>query len=304
MELLPGRTFKVKTKDYILSLDSAGGDSTHCFLSHAHSDHLVKTSKRVLCSEPTKLISEVRGCSIDRLNSLKGVKLLNSGHILGSNSLLIDDDGESLLYTGDFSTRDRAFMKGFKPVKCDTLVIESTFGKPYFLFPDYKSELKRAEEFVEDNLKKGYLSVLMGYSLGKSQELQYYFKDYRKSVHEKIIPFNKIYRSFGVDLGRSVSAEKADILFTNPMRSNNNYFNALKRKRGLKFAVFSGWNILPNYKERYCADAGFTISDHADFLELINVVKKSEAGTVYVNHGSSESFTEFLKMEGVNAVSL
>ena len=157
---------------------------------------------------------------------------------------------------------------------------------------------------MEDNLKKNYLTVLMGYSLVKSQELQYYFKDYTKSINEKIKPYNKVYEDFGIDLGRSVNTDKADILFTNPMRSNNNYFNALKRRRGLKFAVFSGWNVLPSYKDRFAADAGFTISDHADFLELINVVKKSEARTVYVNHGSSDSFAEFLRMEGINAINL
>lgn len=304
MELISGKHIKVKTKKFLLSLDHASNNSDYSFLSHAHSDHLVKTKNKVLCSEPTEIISELRGCSIKRLESLKGVELLNSGHILGSKSLLLNDNGQRLLFTADFSTKNRGFIKGFKPVKCDTLIIESTFGKPYFLFPDYKSEMRRARDFVEDNMKKNYLTVLMGYSLGKSQELQYFFRDYKKSVQKKIEPYNQVYKDFGVDLGENVSVDEADLLFTTPMKSNNNYFNKLKKKRGLKFAVFSGWNILPSYKNRFLADAGFTISDHADFVELLNVVKKSEAKKIIVHHGDNGDFAEFLRMEGYNAVKL
>ncbi len=304
MKVFGGKTIKVKTKHHLIALDGADELSDYSFLSHAHADHLFKTSKRVVCSDPTRILSHLRGKEITQIKDVKGTKLLNSGHILGSNSLLINEGGEKLLFTGDFTTQTRGFMKGFKPVRCDTLIIESTFGAPYFMFPDYKAEMKKAKDWVDDNRKKGYLSVLMGYALGKSQELQYYFRNYNKAVHQSIKLYNSIYEDYGINLGSETIPENADVLFTTPMKTSNNYFNSIRRLRGLRFAVFSGWNLMPSYKRRFNADAGFTISDHADFKGLLEVVKKSKARTVYVNHGNSETFTNFLRTEGVTAINI
>ncbi|MBN1923511.1 MAG: hypothetical protein JW791_01990 [Nanoarchaeota archaeon] len=304
MNVLAGKTVKIKTKNYTIALDGDCKDTDYSFLSHAHADHLFKTSKKVVCSDPTCIISHLRGKSIVQEKSLNNIELLNSAHILGSKSLLIKEGDERLLFTGDFSTNTRGFMKGFKPVRCDTLIIESTFGSPFFIFPDYEEEMKKAKDWVDDNIRKGYLSVLMGYSLGKSQELQYYFKNYNKSVNENISLYNKIYEDYGISLGSNSLPQNSDLLFTTPMRTNNNYFNSLRRKKGLRFAVFSGWNMIPSYRKRFNADAGFTVSDHADFKGLLEVVKKSKAKTVYVNHGNSETFTNFLRTEGICAINL
>jgi putative mRNA 3-end processing factor len=295
--------FKIKTKDYTISLDCNSCESDFNFLSHSHMDHLFKTNKKVITSDETFELAKLRGYNYDRLIDIPcNISLLNSGHMIGSKSLFIKED-ESVFFTGDFSTKSRAFMKGLKVKECDNLIIESTFGKPEFIFPDAKIEVKKAKDFIEDNLKKNYLTVLMGYPLGKMQEIMHYFKDYSSILHPEIEKYEKTLNKLGLHNGNN-SNVNPDLLFSPSLNSKNEYFNRFKKNRGMKFAVFSGWNLNPFYKRRFGADEGFTLSDHADFKELLSTVKKSKAKNVYVHHGYSKDFKKFLRIEGINAIDL
>jgi putative mRNA 3-end processing factor len=297
-------SFKVKTADYTISLDCSTPDSDFNFLSHSHSDHLFRTSKNVIASDETIELAKIRGFDYNRLiNIPKNISLMDSGHMIGSKSLYLQEKDESLLFTGDFSTASRAFIKGLKVKECSNLIIESTFGKPEFIFPDASKEVKRAKDFIEDNIKKNYLTVLMGYPLGKMQEIMHYFKEYFGILHPEIARYKEALDKFGL-CQCSNCLNNPDILFSPSLNSKNEYFDKFKKSRGLKFAVFSGWNLNPYYKKRFGADEGFTLSDHADFKELLDTVKKSGAKNVYVHHGYSKEFREFLKIEGINAVDI
>ena len=48
-------------------------------------------------------------------------------------------------------------------------------------------------------------------------------------------------------------------------------------------------------------DAGFVVSDHADWNGLINTVKATEAEQVYVTHGSQAVFSKYLNEIGIKA---
>jgi putative mRNA 3-end processing factor len=296
--------FKVKTRDYTLSLDCSTPDSDFNFLSHSHSDHLFRTNKDVIASDETIELAKIRGFEYNRLINIPGnISLIDSGHMIGSKSLYLQEKDESLLFTGDFSTTSRAFMKGLKVRECNNLIIESTFGKPEFIFPDASKEVKRAKDFIEDNIKKDYLTVLMGYPLGKMQEIMHYFKDYSGILHPEIEKYEKALNKFGL-CSKNNCGLNPDLLFSPSLNSKNEYFSRFKKTRGMKFAVFSGWNLNPYYKRRFGADEGFTLSDHADFKELLDTVKKSGAKNVYVHHGYSKEFGKFLRIEGINAIDL
>jgi len=296
--------FSVKTDNYSVSLDCNAPEADFSFLSHSHSDHLFRAKKPLIMSDETFELARIRGYNYERLMEIpKNISLIDSGHMIGSKSLYIKDENESLLFTGDFSTNSRAFIKGLKIKECDSLIIESTFGKPEFIFPDATTEVKRAKDFVNDNLKKDYLTVLMGYPLGKMQEIMHYFKDHSSILHPEIEKYEKALNKFGLCNANNCRLNP-DILFSPSLNSKNEYFSRFKKTRGMKFAVFSGWNLNPYYKRRFGADEGFTLSDHADFKELLNTVKKSKAKNVYVHHGYSKEFKKFLRIEGINAVDL
>src|SRR5271170_6332147 len=58
-----------------------------------------------------------------------------AGHCLGSAMLLAEDQGRSLLYTGDFKLRPALTAAAAELPHADTLVIESTYGDPAYRLP-------------------------------------------------------------------------------------------------------------------------------------------------------------------------
>jgi putative mRNA 3-end processing factor len=49
------------------------------------------------------------------------------------------------------------------------------------------------------------------------------------------------------------------------------------------------------------ADAGFALSDHADWNGLIQTCKETEAECVYVTHGFQSVFSRYLTEKGIDA---
>ena len=49
------------------------------------------------------------------------------------------------------------------------------------------------------------------------------------------------------------------------------------------------------------ADAGFAISDHADWQGLISAIKATEAEKVHITHGQTAVFSKYLNEIGISA---
>ncbi len=65
--------------------------------------------------------------------------------------------------------------------------------------------------------------------------------------------------------------------------------------------IASGWMALRGARRRRGADRGFVLSDHADWNELNDTVRQSGAAKVYVTHGYSELFAQWLTENGIEA---
>ena len=66
------------------------------------------------------------------LGSLTTVSLHPAGHILGSAQVRIERGGEVWVVTGDYKTAPDATCLPFEPLRCHTLITESTFGLPIY----------------------------------------------------------------------------------------------------------------------------------------------------------------------------
>ena len=56
-------------------------------------------------------------------------------------------------------------------------------------------------------------------------------------------------------------------------------------------------------RKRSGYDKGFTISDHADWNGILEVVKKSEAENIFFHHGDSEALRKYLnEKESINVL--
>src|SRR5216683_1106425 len=84
------------------------------FVSHAHSDHIAP-HKEIILSERTARLLQARmpGSRTEHILPFGeqrrvhdvGLLLLPAGHIFGSAQLFLSNQGETLLYTGDFKLR-------------------------------------------------------------------------------------------------------------------------------------------------------------------------------------------------------
>lgn len=298
-------------------------ESDFIFVSHAHTDHLHKKRKnektkiiaKTLASKETSIIAKIRGYDIDvTIDEHEGFELIDTGHILGSRGLLIDED---IFYTGDISIRQRGFMNSITNIpKVETLIIESTFGKPEFIFPSIEKIIDKTNKIISECYDRGNPVLIMGYSLGKAQLLIDLFKHWEPFyVHDSIYVINKVYSELGVCLKNSINhtfAEKNSLLSKNnpwvmlcPLMSGNSMFvKQMKEKYGVVTIGFSGWSIGTRYKYMMNLDHTMILSDHCDFNELVQVVKRSKAKRVYTFHGFADEFAGSLRQMGFDARSL
>lgn len=309
MEIILRNGLKVQTKNKLLALDSNGTADVH-LISHAHSDHVVKRKDcTVFCSpETASLIMHRYSNSFNFVKSVKGVEMLDSGHIYGSKAFFIQN-GDSLLYTGDFSDQNRLFLKKAKLKKADNLIIETTYGDPVYKFPNQEQELQKARDWIKDTLKTNSV-LLLNYSLGKAQLVSKIVEDVEpRYSHWTIQNMNKAHNFLGLDMPLFESLDLSknhdkNFVYLLPPHLMPTFGRGIKKKFDMKVAAFSGWVNSPFYKFRLGADAGFAISDHCDFKGLLETVKKVNPKKVYTIHGFSETFAHELRKQGYTAKAL
>jgi len=297
-----------------ISLDGCG--RSNCFVSHAHSDHVAalrSKDRNILASDETLALAGYSG-RIAPL-SCDGVKLrlLNSGHILGSRQLRAELDGESFVYTGDFKLQDSLTTKGAEVEPCDTLLIESTYGSPEMVFPERDFVYSCMARWIKRNLEIGAIVVLGGYSIGKAQELVKLANEYlgmAPVVESSIERACRVYEEFGVKLDRiPVKTDEAGSIMegsflavTTPHAASRDFCKNLESlyKRKAVCAVASGWAL----RYAYSADRAFPLSDHADFNQLIEYVERSSPKKIYCTHGETVRLASELRRRGCNAHAL
>lgn len=294
--------------------DSRNSSGDINLVSHAHFDHLhMNESSKVICSDITSNLAEARtGKEIQSVSETERVSLVNSGHILGSSAAIIENNGEKVLYTGDFSTRDRAYLEGFEPVDADKLVIESTYGIPAYNFPDQKELEKQIIDWIRDTDKPLFL---FGYSLGKAQKIQHLVRkatDRPLIAHGSVKKMNDAVENLtNLDFGAKPYGENKDLMqdngvFIGPTSfAKTDSLNKLVDKVGGVKAGFSGWAADGSYQYRGGYDKTFAFSDHSGFDELIETVKQVDPEEVYTTHGFDEALASYLSRElGYNARAL
>lgn len=291
-------------------------DSDYTFVSHAHLDHLHRRAKMtkstLLTSSQTSRIAQARGYYItDSIEEHDGFYLIDTGHILGSRGLLIGD--EEVFYTGDISLRERVFLRPAKLPHAKTLIIESTFGRPEYVFPSLSDVTHRTNKIISEMYDLGIPVILMGYSLGKAQLLTSVFGDWDPLyVHDSVAKMNSVYSELGVDLKNAMmysEAEKLGLLSKNrpwvmvaPLMSARSAFvREMKDKYGAVTIGFSGWATGNSYKYMTGLDYVMPLSDHCDYGELLAAVKQCRPDKVYTFHGFAAEFAKSLRQMGYDA---
>lgn len=277
------------------------------FISHAHSDHMprsykgdiisTKATRRLLRNYPKgeEVSNEFEEIELEDIK----IRMLDSGHILGSSQIKIENSF-TLTYTGDIDLNGGLTTREAEIEKSDILIIESTFGSPYYHFPPKAEVIRQMRDWISDCFQKNITPVLMGYSLGKAQDLTKAFsKDFNVVVHEKIYDFNRKYEELGVDLGPYKCCSdfdgKGDYLLIVPPTIKDLNLGFLKK---YSKALVSGWAVHGGTKYRYGADKAFVYSNHSDFKSLVEYVERVSPQAVYTVHGFAKEFSGELNAMG------
>jgi DNA ligase-1 len=290
------------------------------FVSHAHSDHIAEHREVILSAATARLMLE-RLSGVRRENILEfgekrrfdggGIEydltLLPAGHIFGSSMAFVEAQGQTLLYSGDFKLRSGLSAEACEPRHAEVLIMETTYGRPQYVFPATTEVLKGIMRFCQEALDNDEIPVLLGYSLGKSQELLCGLSDagLPMMLHGAIYKLTKIYEQFGQCFPKyeryEAGATRGKVLLCPPNVAGSAMLRNLGRTRT---AILTGWAVDPNCRYRYQCDAAFPLSDHADFPDLIEMVKRVEAKKVYTLHGFAADFARTLRELGYDARAL
>jgi putative mRNA 3-end processing factor len=88
------------------------------------------------------------------------------------------------------------------------------------------------------------------------------------------------------------------------MNGNSRFLKYMKEKYNTITIGFSGWACSPRYKYMMGIDYALPLSDHCDFNELIQIVKKCNPKKIFTIHGFEVEFARVLNHMGYNAIPL
>jgi len=273
-------------------------------VSHAHMDHL---SRGALMTPETLAVMKVRlgsggGKPLPIGGSTKyqgfDVKFHDAGHTFGSAMVQVND----VLYTGDFNPEGGMTCGEAKPVRCDTLIIESTYGKRGFSFPPKREVERDLLSWTESEIPKA--SVAFGaIEFGKAQELVALLNSINidVAVADSIADIADIYNAHGHHLryrrvkGLLHEERKEPRAYVVPRawlgQDAPESFAFFKEMNG-STALVSGWCAVFNFSKGHDLTAQFPLSDHADFDDLIGFASACQPGRVYTVGGSSRELAE------------
>jgi putative mRNA 3-end processing factor len=286
-------------------------------ITHAHSDHARWGSQSYLCHHDTKPLLQLRlgnnnyqSVQWNEPVSMNGVRvsLHPAGHMIGSSQIRLENNGEIWVVSGDYKTENDGISGQFEVIRCNTFITESTFGLPIYRWKLQSEIFNSIKDWIRDNQLKNKTSVLIGYSLGKAQRLLKVASEVCENIyaHGAIYNTQEVLRMAGWKLPevKRVHNDIPKELFQGavvmaPPGADNSPW--IKRFTPYSVGVCSGWMQVRGNVRRSNIDAGFALSDHADWNGLLETVKATGAEKIFVTHGFQAVFSRYLNEIGINA---
>ncbi len=291
--------------------------AANVFISHAHFDHF-GNHPSILCSEGTAHLLKARmpGKRNWRTHGfqepfeiclgIKG-KFFPAGHIPGSSMLMLEKEGSSLLYTGDFKLSSNLSAEKCIVPKAETLVIETTYGIPKYAFPPISEVTQEIVQFCQETIEDGCTPVLFGYSLGKAQEALKCIEGSGLPIllHPKVLKMTRACEEIGFAFPSysefRYEKAKGSVVIAPPLPRDSKWLTGIPNHRT---AMLSGWALDSYSQYSKNSDRAFPLSDHADFLDLLEFISEVDPKVVYTTHGFAQEFAQTLRDRGINASEL
>ncbi len=300
-----------------------------CYVSHGHADHarphdVVVTSpanalvcahrfgrrapKRQttfsdLAGEGREVVFEAHEYNVPWREGEHELTLFSAGHVLGSAQLLIEGEHGRFVYTGDFKLEPSFTAEAPEVKRCDTVLMECTYGKPQYVFPPRAEVAGAMVAWARATLEGGAVPIFFAYSLGKAQEAIAILAagGIPLSAHGAVASMARVYEEAGVELGayERYDAETFDGTRALVWPPSGRALPKAVRGRTVRTAALTGWVLGRNgFGGR--TDVGFPLSDHADYPSLVRYVELAQPRKVLLNHGGRD-FVHRLRKLGVDA---
>lgn len=286
-------------------------------ITHAHSDHARAGSGSYLCHRLTLPLLQLRlgdhpyqSVEWGETVTINGVKvsLHPAGHIIGSSQVRVEHQGEVWVISGDYKTENDGISGAFEPVPCHTFITESTFGLPIYNWKPQKEIFSSIQNWVRDNQSAGKTSILIAYSLGKAQRILPCLAEITDKIflHGAVWNVHQALVNAGVNLPPVKKVEldapketfKGSVVIA-PSGADESPW--VRRFQPFEVGVCSGWMQVRGNVRRRNADAGYALSDHADWKGLLSAVKATGAEKVFVTHGFQAALSRYLNEKGILA---
>lgn len=286
--------------------------------THGHADHVKSGNDAYLCHELTKPILlhrlgadlKIQTLAYGESLLINGVQLslFPAGHVIGSAQIRLEYKGEVCVVSGDYKVEYDGISTAFEPVKCHTFVSESTFGLPIYNWLPQQEIFDQISHWHSNNQQQQKTSVLTAYSLGKAQRLVKGLSPLQQKiyVHSAIANLNEAFIKAGVELPETIrispeiskSELQEGIVIVPPAVADGRWIKTLAHPAT---GVCSGWMQVRAGRRWRSSDAGFALSDHADWPGLLSAIKATSAEKVYVTHGYTATFSKYLNEIGIDS---
>lgn len=286
-------------------------------ITHAHSDHARTGNQFYLCHTDMLPLLQLRLGTANYqavpwnekiyINGVT-VSLHPAGHIIGSSQVRIEYRDEVWVVSGDYKTENDGISGAFEPIPCNTFISESTFGLPIYSWKSQSAIFYDIQSWIRNNEVAGKTSVLIAYSLGKAQRVLKAMEEVTGNifVHGAIWNVHQILLQAGWHLPAvkritpeiTIDDYKGSVVIAPPSADGTPW---MRRFAPYSVGICSGWMQVRGHQRRRNADEGFALSDHADWNGLLQAVKATGAGKVYVTHGFQSVFSRYLNELGIEA---
>ena len=286
-------------------------------ITHGHADHSRWGHKHYLCTRQAAPVIQHRLGKIDvtpvdfgETLTIQGVKISfhPAGHIIGSAQVRLEYKGEVWVVSGDYKLEDDGLTEPFEPVRCHTFITESTFGLPVYNWKPQQEVFKEINQWWRANKEEGKTTLLTGYALGKAQRIIQNLDETIGTIytHGAIENVNEVIRGQGIALKSTVRVTQdiskelypGSIVIATPSSVGSSWI-----KKFVPFSIgsASGWMNLRGARRRRSVDRGFVLSDHADWNGLNTAIEECGAERVFVTHGYTSVFSQWLNEKGIEA---
>jgi len=312
----------VRIRDSVLACDASGG-SDLIFLSHADlidgdggdagaRRRLPRARvgrRKILTTDATLALSGAAGERLRphalvaaygrpfNLGEMR-LELFASGYGPGAASLLCEDDGRRMVYSGPVGA------KAAEVRVADALCLDGTFGSSRFVFPAIEQALESVAAFAAARLAEGQTPVVLAHTRGGLLACADVLARAAMALraHRAVMAAAASYRAAGLvvpALARFAGGLAAGEALLWPAHARD--APALRRLAAPAFLLASGAAADPATLESARVDAAVPLSTMADFAGLLRYVEATGAREVAVLHATDAELCQTLRARGIDA---